>query len=103
MRKLLFVVAVLLLCAGQMCTGVEAKPDRLEPNDQLREACGGGEDAWFRTELITLNAEREAGIPERDTLEAVNQHCVAASNGSQRAANDCYSCYAAMVRQVYGE
>ena len=101
MRKLLFVVAVLLLCAGQMCTGVEAKPDRLEPNDSLRSACGDMPDAVMRTILIGTDSDRQAGISKQAELKTFQEGCSQWDDRDKYWA--CLNCYTAIVHQVYSD
>lgn len=105
MRRALLVLAIVIVCSGQMCGVVDpmASPNRLEANDHLRAACAGfATDAAIEGFLTEVEANRLLGFTYAQQIQAMGNVCLNPqySLDLQLA---CYTCESAVVNQIYGQ
>lgn len=110
MRRLgLCLLAVVVLCSGQMCGGpavvppaVDPGPDRLVVNDHLRVACAGfmRSDADLESYLMICESDRLAGWDKRSETMTLLATCSGSPYPDIKV--DCTTCSTAVIEQIYG-
>ena len=84
-------MTVLPLLLGQSCVPAP-KPDPLEVNDTLRQACPSLDDAKIRTLLIAIQTDEEQGFTKVQELQGSLAPC---------RDPECITCNTAAIEQVY--